>query len=62
MFSIAILLFIVSFVYGIVVSTMGVISSTVDDMELEQSMEDRVCSYGDYYYTGRYGQDGYIWL
>lgn len=57
---VAILLFIVSFMYGFFVSMIGVIDSTIDDMELEQSMEDRVCSYGDYYYTGRYGQDGYI--
>lgn len=39
-----------------------VMPSIYEDLDIpeETSMEDKVCSYGDYYYTGRYGQDGYI--
>ena len=43
-------------------SYISMMSSIYEDLDIpeETSMEDKVCSYGDYYYTGRYGQDGYI--
>lgn len=41
--------------------TVSMMSSIYDSLDIpETSMEDRICSYGDYYYTGRYGQKGYI--
>lgn len=42
--------------------SISMMSSIYEDLDIpeETSMEDKVCSYGDYYYTGRYGQDGYI--
>ena len=44
------------------IGSISMMSSIYEDLDIpeETSMEDKVCSYGDYYYTGRYGQDGYI--
>ena len=44
------------------IGSISMMSSIYEDLYIpeETSMEDKVCSYGDYYYTGRYGQDGYI--
>ena len=56
---------VIYFFVGMFLGLMGSISmmsSIYEDLGIpeETSMEDKVCSYGDYYYTGRYGQDGYI--
>lgn len=43
------------------IGSISMMSSVYEDLDIpEMSMEDKVCSYGDYYYTGRYGQKGYI--